>query len=284
MATRLFVHAHPDDESLWSGITIAQRALEGDDVIVLTCTLGQEGEVIPSATRRLELDPQESRDLAVRDDLAGLRAGELTAAVTTLGARSVLLPDVVGRQVRDSGMAGSAAAEHPYAFASADVADLAFFVARLIDERGVDEVVGYEQHGGYGHPDHVQAHRLARAAVLASTRRPRLSAIVVPQEWADEDRSWVTQQVDPVEGVVVPGEDDPHPPSVLRDLPRVGVFDDRQAAERRDEALRYHRTQVTVRDGWFMLSNAIAQRLVRREALVGVDPQTGEFEDYEALR
>ncbi|GAB3586653.1 PIG-L family deacetylase [Calidifontibacter terrae] len=280
MDTVLFIHAHPDDESLWSGVMIAELALLGHEVIVMTCTLGEEGEVIPAANQRFELTPEQPRRADTGAELATLRAAELGAAVTTLGARSVLLSQVAGRPLRDSGMVGSAAAAHANAFAAADVEALAVAVAHLIDTEGVTDVVSYESNGGYGHPDHIQAHRLACASVRAAQSHPSLSGIVVPLRWAEEDRQWLRAHVAPAEGTVVPELDDSYPPSVL-DLENVRILDDPTAAQRQVEALRYHRTQVEVRDGWYTLSNNVAARLSGREAMVRLDPRDGSIRQKE---
>jgi N-acetyl-1-D-myo-inositol-2-amino-2-deoxy-alpha-D-glucopyranoside deacetylase len=278
--TLLFVHAHPDDESLWSGVAIAQHVLAGDTVHVLTCTLGEEGEVIPAATRRFELAPDAPREGAAGGELAGLRAHELGAAVATLGARGVMLSDLVGRSVRDSGMAGSPASRHADAFVAAPLHELAEGVAAFIDEEAVDEVVSYERNGGYGHPDHIRAHQLACAAARASRRRPSLWGIVLPREWALEDRQWLATHVDDP-AAVVPPADAQLPLNLVAAVPE-RVYDLPAAAARQAEALSYHRTQVIVRDGWYMLSNMIATRLAGREALAPMDLSTGEVIDSAA--
>lgn len=275
--TLLFVHAHPDDESLWSGVAIAQHVLAGDIVHVLTCTLGEEGEVIPAATHRFELPPDAPREGAAGSDLAGLRAHELGAAVATLGARSLMLSRLAGRPVRDSGMAGNPASRHPDAFVAAPLDQLAEVVAAYIDEHAVDEVVSYEQNGGYGHPDHIRAHQLACAATRSSKRKPSLWGIVLPQEWLVEDRRWLaTHAVDAA--VVVPTADVELPLNLVPAVPE-RVYELSEAVARQAEALAYHRTQVIVRDGWYMLSNMIATRLAGREALAPMDPSTGAVID-----
>ena len=106
----LFVHAHPDDETLATGVAIAHHVASGDDVHVLTCTLGEEGEVIPPHLAHLEG--------ADGDPLAPHRAEELRAAMEVLGVTHHLLGAEGGHGVptyRDSGMAGSPAAAHPRA-------------------------------------------------------------------------------------------------------------------------------------------------------------------------
>ena len=113
MARLMFVHAHPDDETLATGLTIAHYVEAGHDVEVLTCTLGDEGEIIPPELA--------SYGPAYDDSLAAYRAGELAEAMTRLGARHTVLAGHDGQaRFRDSGMAGMPSARHPRAFVQAD--------------------------------------------------------------------------------------------------------------------------------------------------------------------
>ena len=123
MARLIFVHAHPDDETLATGVAIAHYVSRGHDVEVLTCTLGEEGEVIPPELAALAAD----RDGA----LGPFRRGELVGAVARLGARLTLLgDDGHGRPLwRDSGMAGMPSAHHPPAFAGADLVQASTLLA-----------------------------------------------------------------------------------------------------------------------------------------------------------
>ena len=93
MARLLFVHAHPDDESLWTGVALAHHVAAGDEVHVLTCTLGEEGEVIPDDLKHLELPAGEARDPDAADPLAEVRRDELRAA---MGAMAVTSSVVLG--------------------------------------------------------------------------------------------------------------------------------------------------------------------------------------------
>ncbi len=255
--TRLLaVHAHPDDETLATGVALAHHCLLGDEVHVITCTLGEEGEVIPPALAHLE----------GTQDLGPHRHEELAAAMGELGVRHAYLGGDRPRW-RDSGMAGSPAYQHPRAFAGADVGEAAQVLARQIRAIGPDVVLTYDPQGGYGHPDHIQTHRVTVAAVgmLAPQRRPRLFTVLTPRSWAEQDRRWLAEHVPSGTGVTVPAADDPYPPSVVPDELVSHHLVAPEAVELRDRALRHHRTQVTVHQGWFTLSNDIAARLPLRE-------------------
>jgi N-acetyl-1-D-myo-inositol-2-amino-2-deoxy-alpha-D-glucopyranoside deacetylase len=151
----LLVHAHPDDETLCTGGTIARYAQAGVQVTLVTCTLGEEGEVIPDGLRGLAADRA--------DQLGGYRVGELRAACTALGVADHRYLGGIGRW-RDSGMAGTPANEHPRAFASGSLDEQAAALAEIVAEVRPDVVVGYDRNGGYGHPDHVRAHQVMMAA------------------------------------------------------------------------------------------------------------------------
>jgi len=146
MATVTFFHAHPDDEAIATGGTMASLAEQGHRVVLVTATGGELGEVADGF-----LDPGET--------LAARRAVELAAAARTLG---------VDRQVflgyEDSGMAGEPSAERQGCFATADVHEAAERLAAILDEESSDVLVTYDEHGGYGHPDHIQVHVVGMAA------------------------------------------------------------------------------------------------------------------------
>ncbi|MCE0486283.1 N-acetyl-1-D-myo-inositol-2-amino-2-deoxy-alpha-D-glucopyranoside deacetylase [Ornithinimicrobium sediminis] len=252
----LAVHAHPDDETLATGVALAHHCLLGDEVHVVTCTLGEEGEVIPAELAHLEGS----------DDLGPHRAGELAGAMATLGVRHHFLGGDLPRW-RDSGMAGSPAYEHPRAFARADVAEAAAVLAGQVRAVAPDVVLTYDPEGGYGHPDHIQTHRVTVAAVasLPPDERPVLLTVLTPVSWAQEDRRWLAEHVRGDSGVSVPAPDAPFPPSVVPDERVTHHLVAPEAVGLRDRALRHHRTQVTVHDGWFTLSNDIAARLPVRE-------------------
>ncbi len=154
----LFVHAHPDDESITNGATIAHYAARGAAVHVVTCTLGEEGEVIGDRWAQLAVDQA--------DQLGGYRIGELTAALHALGVSAPIFLGGPGRW-RDSGMAGTEPRGRQR-FSDADEREAVGALVAVIRELRPHVVVTYDANGGYGHPDHIQAHVVTTAAVAAA--------------------------------------------------------------------------------------------------------------------
>ena len=152
----LLVHAHPDDESIGTGATMAHYAATGAHVTLVTCTLGEEGEIHVPALAQL--------CAAEADQLGGYRIGELAAACAALGVTDHRFLGGAGRY-RDSGMMGLATNEHPRAFWQADLDTAAGYLVEVIREVRPQVLVTYDPDGFYGHPDHIQAHRVAMRAV-----------------------------------------------------------------------------------------------------------------------
>jgi N-acetyl-1-D-myo-inositol-2-amino-2-deoxy-alpha-D-glucopyranoside deacetylase len=149
--TLLCVHPHPDDESIACGGVLARAAAEGARTVVVTCTGGEEGDNLAG----IDLG-----DLP----LAAHRRAELAAALAELG---VTAHHWLG--YRDSGMAGTASNDHPDSFHAADVEEAALRLAAVLRAERPDVVVSDDASGTYGHPDHVQAHRVTvRAVALAA--------------------------------------------------------------------------------------------------------------------
>ncbi len=273
--TVVAVHAHPDDETLATGLALAHHALAGSTVYVITATLGEEGEVITPALAHLEGS----------EDLAPHRRGELAAAMATLGVHHEFLgqtlegvgEDGVSQAMpvprwRDSGMAGSPASKHPLAFACADLDEAAKVLAKRLREIDADVLLTYDPQGGYGHPDHIKTHEVAVAALrrLDKKTRPTMYVVATPLSWAVEDREWLRDHMPADSGLTIPSNDEPHPPSVAPDDEVTHHIVDAAAHRLKVQALRHHPTQVTVYagddgDGYFALSNDIASRLRGRE-------------------
>lgn len=190
----LAVHAHPDDETLATGALLATWAAAGEPVTLVTCTRGEQGEVIGAGLAHLEGDGPA---------LAAHREQELSAALTSLGVTDHLFldqvpldpapgaaDDVVGVRYRDSGMAWAApgiaraAAEADLpdgALVGAPLDEAAGRLARVLRDRRPRVVVTYEPSGGYGHPDHVRAHEIAVRAIELAARtgpQPRPDGVV----------------------------------------------------------------------------------------------------------
>jgi len=284
-ARLLFIHAHPDDETLTTGITMAAYAAWGHDVHLLTCTLGEEGEVIPAELAHRGSD---------RDDTLGpTRREELRAAMAVLGVQHAVLGEDLARGVasryRDSGMAGTASAQHPDAFARADLDEAAAMVAAHIEALRPDVVVTYDEQGGYAHPDHVQTHRVTMSALSALSARtasgelntmvvPLVYCILTPQTWATQDRLWLQENVPAASAsCVVLQQNEPYPPSVVRDEVVTHVVDEPALVEKQSRALAQHETQVITYSGYYTLSNHVAARLSGREGFARFDLITGDL-------
>ncbi len=154
----LFVHAHPDDESLATGATIAQYTARGAQVSVVTCTLGEEGEVIDDRWAELAVDRA--------DQLGGYRIAELTEALRALGVGAPNYLGGAGRW-RDSGMQG-VTPRRSRRFVDADEREAVGALIAIIRDQRPHVVVTYDPNGGYGHPDHIHTHNVTAAAVAAA--------------------------------------------------------------------------------------------------------------------
>jgi len=160
----LLVHAHPDDESIYTGATMARYAAEGARVTLVTCTLGELGEVIPASLAHLGAEKE--------DGLGEYRIGELAAACAALGVTDHRFLGGPGRW-RDSGMMGTEGNDDPRCFWRADVDQAAGALLDVIAEVRPQVLATYDAQGAYGHPDHIQAHRVAwRACELAGPDAP----------------------------------------------------------------------------------------------------------------
>ena len=288
----LLVHAHPDDETLTTGGTIARYAADpGAGVTVVTCTLGEEGEVIPPELA--ELAPDRG------DQLGGYRIRELDAALAALGGPDHRYLGGAGRW-RDTGMAlaghGTRATLppelHPRAFAAPEVfgTQLAQLL-EIVDEVRPQVLVSYAADGGYGHPDHVRAHELTVAAAAA---RPdvvaKLYFSVRSTALLDEGLSELLAACGGAPeriGLCWPGPDEHpgHDVAAVTTRLDVSAHDDARIA-----AMRAHVTQIDVRtgDGWtaFAMSNEIVQPLLGVEEFVlhGADPAgTSEADLFEGV-
>lgn len=160
MATVVFFHAHPDDECMSTAGTMAMLAAGGHRVVLVTATDGSEGEV-PDGF----LQPGE--------DLAGRRRQELQASAEVIG-----VDRLEQWEYKDSGMIGTPANDHPDCFWQAEVEEAAARLAALLEEERADAVTCYDENGVYGHPDHIQVHRVGvRAAELAGVERCYLATV-----------------------------------------------------------------------------------------------------------
>lgn len=179
VATLFLVHAHPDDESIFTGGTILRAKEQGHRVVLVTATRGEEGEVH-------NLD-----EASTRPRLAEVRTAELERACEILGVdRLVFLG------YRDSGMAGSTANQDPASFHQAPLTEAAARLAALLRQERPQVVVTYGPEGGYGHPDHVKAYLVTLAALDLLAQEgwtpAKLYCSVIPRSWLRqmEKRLW----------------------------------------------------------------------------------------------
>ncbi|MGP4000926.1 N-acetyl-1-D-myo-inositol-2-amino-2-deoxy-alpha-D-glucopyranoside deacetylase [Streptomyces sp. 8N706] len=260
----LLVHAHPDDETINNGATMAKYAAEGAHVTLVTCTLGEEGEVIPPALAHLAADRE--------DALGDYRLGELAAAMEELGVTDHRLLGGPGRY-RDSGMMGVASNDRPECFWRADVDEAAAHLVEVMREIRPQVMVTYDEQGGYGHPDHIQAHRVAmRAAELAAERAYRRDLgdphVIDKIYWNCLPRSVVEAGFAKLraESLEFAGIAEPEDlPGVVEDAEVTAWIDGRPYAAAKTAAMRAHATQIAVDGPFFALSNDLGQPLLVEE-------------------
>ena len=277
----LLVHAHPDDESITTGTTMARYVAEGAQVTLLTCTLGEEGEVLVPELGMLAAGEA--------DQLGGYRIGELAAAMRELGVVDHRFLGGAGR-FRDSGMMGTPANEHPRAFWRAD-ADPAVFDAavaaavEVVREVRPQVMITYDDNGDYGHPDHIMAHRVA----MAAAERAADPGYGEGEPWQVAKFYWTATPKSLLKrGFDAIGEQNlPFGVASVDDLP-FGVEDDvittavdgTGFGERKFAALAAHATQITTDGMFFALSNMLGREVLSIEHFRLVHGErSGPFDD-----
>ena len=270
----LLVHAHPDDESSGTGATMARYVAEGAHVTLVTCTLGEEGEVLVPALEQLAAKEG--------DQLGGYRYHELSEAMRALGVTDHRILGGPGRW-RDSGMMGLPENDAPRAFWRADLAEATRYLVEVVREVRPQVLVTYDSNGGYGHPDHIQAHRVAMAAVDAAADpayEPGLGAAwsVAKVYWTVMPRTHLQRGIDLLMeagessffGVTSADE----LPFAVPDELVTATIDGRAQLPAKMAALRAHASQVTADGPFFTMAEKVGEeafgleffQLVRGEA------------------
>jgi N-acetyl-1-D-myo-inositol-2-amino-2-deoxy-alpha-D-glucopyranoside deacetylase len=266
----LLVHAHPDDETINNGVTMARYVAEGAGVTLVTCTLGEEGEVLVDDLAHLAAD---------RDDSLGQhRIGEHTAAMAELGVTDFRFLGGPGRY-RDTGMAyteeGAATVPEEVraeSFWRADLTEAANYLVEIIREVRPQVLVTYDESGGYFHPDHIQAHRVAMyASLLAAVPSYRLD-LGRPWEipkiyWAAMSESRLRDGIRAIralgDSTTFEGMDPegPMPPFATSDELLTAAVDGEGYVDNKLAAMKAHATQITVDGPFFALSNNVGNQV-----------------------
>jgi N-acetyl-1-D-myo-inositol-2-amino-2-deoxy-alpha-D-glucopyranoside deacetylase len=258
----LLVHAHPDDESIGTGATMAKYAAEGAGVTLVTCTLGELGEIIPP----------ELAHLAPGADggLGEYRIGELAAACAALGVTDHRFLGGPGRW-RDSGMMGLPSNDAPGCFWQADTGEAARQLLRVIREVRPQVLISYDSNGFYGHPDHIQAHQVARRAFeLADGLVSKFYATALPRSVLVGAVEAMRQRQQ--DGNFPGGGPDFRTVESVDDFP-FGVPDEDVTTEidatayleQKLAAMHAHATQIAVDSPFFTFSDGVGQRAFGRE-------------------
>ena len=261
----LLVHAHPDDETINNGVTMAKYVDQGAHVTLVTCTLGEEGEVLVPDLAHLAAEHD--------DDLGQHRVTELATAMEALGVTDFRFLGGPGR-FRDSGMMGLATNDRPDCFWQADLDEAAALLVDVIREVRPQVVVTYDENGGYGHPDHIQAHRVTMRAVemagdpAVGPGEPwevgKVYWCAVPISWWRESLRSLRASGDTTtfEGLDPDGE----LPFGTPDEMVTTVIEAPEHVSAKMAAMRAHATQITVDGPFFALSNNLGNEVWSREA------------------
>lgn len=232
MGTFVALHAHPDDEAIATGGSMARAHAEGHRVVLVVATGGEYGEV--------------PDDLAEGETLADRRRAETEASGRALG-----VDRIVWLGYRDSGMTGWEQNADPASFWQADLDEAAGRLAAVLREESADVLTTYDWHGNYGHPDHVKVHRVgARAAELAATDRPGLRVFEATMNRDEMRRQFAAAReqgevLGPDEEFDPDGPMDDGNPMGLPEAELTLVVDVHAYVHQKRAAIAAHRSQVT---------------------------------------
>ena len=264
-ARLLLVHAHPDDETINNGATMALYADLGAEVTLVTCTRGEEGEI---------LVPELAHYAATAEDSLGThREGELAAAMSALGVRDFRFLGSPERKFRDSGMMGTEPNQRPDAFWNIPIDEAQLYLMRIIDEVKPHVMITYDEFGGYGHPDHIQAHRVAMsAAEKSSWQIPKIYWNIMPKSVVAQGISKMKELGSDFFGA----ESVDELPFVKDDSFVTSVIHGDGYVDQKMAALKAHATQISLDGPFFALSNNIGVSVFADEYYTLVKGQSSE--------
>ena len=243
----LLVHAHPDDETINNGVTMAKYAKEGVLVTLVTCTRGEEGEVLISELSNLASDKD--------DKLGQHREIELKDAMAHLGIADFRFLGAPDKKWRDSGMMGTPHNDRSDVFWQSDLDESANELVKVILEIKPQVLVTYDEFGGYGHPDHIKAHRVAmRAAEIAETKGWKIEKIY----WNTMPKSVIQMGIEKMKEVgsdFFGAESADDLPFAKPDELVTTVVHASEFVQQKLDAMKAHATQIAVDGPFFALSN-----------------------------
>ena len=243
----LLVHAHPDDETINNGVTMAKYAALGAQVTLVTCTRGEEGEVLVNELENLASDKD--------DKLGEHREIELKDAMDELGIKDFRFLGAPSKKWRDSGMMGTPANDRDDVFWQADLDEASNELVKIILEIKPQVLITYDEFGGYGHPDHIKAHRVAmRAAELAANQGWQVNKIY----WNTMPRSVIQMGIEKMKEVgsdFFGAESADDLPFAKPDELVSTVVNAPEYVPAKLAAMKAHATQISVDGPFFALSN-----------------------------
>ncbi len=269
----MLVHAHPDDEVISTGGTMAHYASEHALVTLITCTLGEEGEVVVPELRHLAADQD--------DQLGPRRIEELAAACEALGVQDHRFLGGAGRW-RDSGMMGLPTNDRPDCFWQADLAEATRDLVAIMREVRPQVVITYDENGGYGHPDHIQAHRVALAAYercsdpsyepgLGVTWQPsKLYYTAIPRSQFREGMKALREQ-----GHETPFEEGDEPSFIVDDELVTTSIDTADQIPAKVAAMRAHASQIKVDNMFYAMADGGGRAMFAHETFRLVRGEVG---------
>ncbi len=240
----LLVHAHPDDETINNGSTMALYAALGAEVTLVTCTRGEEGEVLVPELAHLAAQ--------ATDSLGDHRVEELAVAMKALGISDHRFLGEGAIKYRDSGMMGTEPNNRPDVFWNADFDEATDHLVRVIDEVKPHVLITYDEFGGYGHPDHIQAHRVAMSAAEKSAWN------IQKIYWNVMPKSVIQEGIDSMKKIgsdFFGAESADDLPFAKDDSFVHAMVDGNAYVEQKMDAMRAHATQIEVDGPFFALSN-----------------------------
>jgi N-acetyl-1-D-myo-inositol-2-amino-2-deoxy-alpha-D-glucopyranoside deacetylase len=251
----LLVHAHPDDETINNGATMAMYQDLGVHVTLVTCTRGEEGEVLVPGLSHLASSET--------DQLGSHRVSELAAAMNELGVNDFRFLGAEKVKFRDSGMMGTESNDRPDVFWQANLEDAAKLLVDVIHEVRPHVLLTYDEIGGYGHPDHIQAHRVAmRASKLADKWKvPKIYWNAIP-------KSVIAQGIEEMKKIgssFFGAESADDIPFAKDDALVTAVIDGSEYVDRKMAAMKAHETQIALDGPFFALSNNLGNQVWGQE-------------------